>query len=74
MVEDKLVPLYQHLVDVFSDKFNGESNVTLEECDIGETLEVKHEPQDDDFLEFPYVHLSKPTMNQVLDLYKYFIV
>ena len=66
LVEDCLVPLYQHLLDVYSEKLNGESNVTLGECDMGEMLEVKHEPQDDDFMESPYVQQSKPTDVQVL--------
>ena len=68
------MPLYQHLVDVYSDNLNGESNVTLGNCDLGEMLEVKQEPQDDDFMKSPYAQESKPTMDQVLDLYKSFIV
>ena len=74
LVEDRLVPLYQHLMDVYSDKLNRESNVTLGECDLQEMLEVKQEPQDDDFMKSPYAQESKPTMDQVLDLYKSFIV
>ena len=66
LVEHTLVPLYQHLVDVYSDKFNGESNMTLENCDIGEMLEVKEEPQDY-FLESSYVQQSEPADVQVLD-------
>ena len=66
LMEDRLVLLYQHLVDVYSEKLNSESSVTLGECDLGEMLEVKQEPQDDDFLESPYVHQSKPTDDKVL--------
>ena len=48
-----------------NDKLNGEWNMTLEECDIGETFQVKEEPEDDYFLA-SFVDPSKPTDFQVL--------
>ena len=48
-----------------NDKLNGEWNMTLEECDIGGTFQVKEEPEDNYFLA-SFVDPSHPTMVQVL--------
>ena len=65
--EDVFVDIKEMLVgvDVYSDKFNSVWNVTLEKSDLGETIEVKPQPQDDDFSEIPLLHPSKPTVFQV---------
>ena len=64
--EDVFVDIKEMLVgvDVYSEKLNGESNVTLEKSDFRQTLKVKPQPQDH-VSEIPLLHPSKPMVFQV---------
>ena len=46
LLEEQLIPFYQHLVDDYSDKLREEWTVKVEEMDV-EVVQVKEEPQDD---------------------------
>ena len=50
LIEEKLMPFYQYLVDDYSEKLREEWTVKVEETDVDIT-QVKEEPQDDDFVE-----------------------
>ena len=65
LIEEKLLPLYQHLVDSYSIKLRREEwTVKVEETDLKATPQVKEEPLDDYLLEHQPVHLNNST-NQV---------
>ena len=46
-MEEKLLPLYQHLVDDYSFRSREEWTVKVEESNIETTQQVKEEPLDD---------------------------
>ena len=46
LMEDNLIPFYQHLVDDYS-KLRKEWTVKVEETDLEATPQVKEEPQED---------------------------
>ena len=58
LLEEKLLPLYQHLVDGYSIKLREEWNVKVEETDIEATPQVKEEPQDDYIVDSQQLQLS----------------
>ena len=58
VIEEKLIPFYQHLVDGYSDKLREEWNVKVEEMDVEVVQQVKEEPQDDYLVEPQSVHLN----------------
>ena len=47
VIEEKLIPFYQHLVDDYSVQLREEWSVKVEETDLEATPQVKEEPQDD---------------------------
>merc|ERR1712013_91210 len=47
LIEEKLIPLYHHLVDGYSDKLREERPIKTEESDFEITPQVKEEPQED---------------------------
>ena len=47
LIEEKLIPFYQHLVDGYSDMLREESTVKVEETDVEVVQLVKEEPQED---------------------------
>ena len=59
--DEKLIPLFQHLVDGYSYKLWGEWAVKVEETDMEATQEVKEEPLDDFLVEHQPVHLNNST-------------
>ena len=61
LLEEKLLPLYQHLVDDYSFKLREEWTVKVEETDIEVTPQVKEEPEDDYLVEPQPVHLHNST-------------
>ena len=58
LIDEKLLPLYQHIVDNFSDKLREEWTVKVEETDIETTPQVKEEPQDDYIVDSQQLQLS----------------
>ena len=62
LIEEKLLPLYQHLVDEYSDKLREEWTVKVEETDVDIT-QVKEEPQDDNLDEPQALQLNRNSTN-----------
>ena len=60
LIEEKLLPLYQHIVDDYSDKLR-EEWVKEEQSDVEATPQVKEEPLDDYLVEPRPVHLNNST-------------
>ena len=60
VIEEKLLPFYQHLVDNYSDKLR-EEWIKIEETDIETIPQVKEEPKDDYLVEPQQVHLNNST-------------
>ena len=58
LIDEKLIPLYQHLVDDYSDILREEWTVKVEETDIETTPQVKEEPEEDYLVEPQPVHHS----------------
>ena len=65
LIEEKLIPFYQHLVDDYSDKLREEYTVKVEEMDVDIT-QVKEEPRDDYLVEPRSVKVNSNTTNQVI--------
>ena len=73
LMDEKLMPLYQHLVDGYSDKLREEWEVKVEESDIEAIQQVKQEPRDDflaeitdqNLVEYPLLQVNGST-NQVI--------
>ena len=61
LIDEKLLPMYQKLVDDYSVKLREEWNVKVEESDIETTSQVKDEPQDDYVVEPQSVHFNNST-------------
>ena len=61
LLDEKLLPFYQHLVDDYSDKLREEYTVEVEETDVEVVQQVKEEPQDDYLVEPQQVHLNNST-------------
>ena len=61
LIDEKLLPLHQHLVDDYSDKLREEWTVKVEETDIQATSQVKEEPEDDYLVEPQSAHLNNST-------------
>ena len=61
LIEEKLIPLFQHLVDDYSVKLREEWTVKVEETDIETTPQVKEEPLDDYLVEPQPEHLNNST-------------
>ena len=51
MIDEKLIPLYQHLVDEYSIKVREEWNVKVEVSDVVVAQQVKEEPPDDNLVD-----------------------
>ena len=51
LIDEKLIPLYQHLVDGYSGQLREEWTVKCEESNFETTQHVKEEPLDDYFVE-----------------------
>ena len=64
LIDEKLIPLYQHLVDDYSIKLREEWTVKVEEMDIETTPQVKEEPEEDDYLVEPQALQVNNTSNQ----------
>ena len=62
ILEEKLLPCYQHLVDDYSDKLREEWTVKVEETDVDIT-QVKEEPQDDNLDEPQALQLNRNSTN-----------
>ena len=60
LIEEKLLPLYQHLVDDYSVKLR-EEWIEVEETDIETTPQEKEEPEDNFLVEPQSVHLNNST-------------
>ena len=60
LMEDNLIPFYQHLVDDYS-KLREEWTVKVEETDIETIPQVKEEPEDDYLLDYQPVNLNNST-------------
>ena len=63
LLEEKLIPFHQHLVDGYSDKLREEWNVKVEETDVV-VQQVKEEPQDDNLVDSQQIQ-SSSRMNQL---------
>ena len=63
LIEDNLIPFYQHLVDGYS-KLREEWTVKVEETDLEATPQVKEEPQDEYMVDSQQLQLSI-RMNQL---------
>ena len=61
LIDEKLLPFYQHLLDNYSDKLREEWTVKVEETDIETTQQVKEEPLDDYLVEPQSVNLNNST-------------
>ena len=61
LIDEKLLPLYQHLVDGYSVKLREEWNVKVQESDVETTPQVIEEPLGDFSVEPQPVHLNNPT-------------
>ena len=61
LIEEKLLPLYQHLVDSYSVKLREEWNVKVEETDVEVVQQVKEEPQDDFLVDSQQLQLKSRT-------------
>ena len=61
LIDEKLLPLYQHLVDSYSVKLREDCTARVEESDIDATAQVKEEPQDEYFMEPQSLQLNSPT-------------
>ena len=61
LIEEKLIPLYQHLVDSYSVKLREEWNVKVEETDVEVVQQVKEEPQDDFLVDSQQLQLKSRT-------------
>jgi len=66
LIDEKLLPFYQHLVDDYSDKLRKEW-IKVEETDVETTTQVKEESLDDDLMEPQSLHLNNST-NHFKDL------
>ena len=64
LLEEKLIPLYQHLLDGYSVKLREEWTVKVEEKDMKVAQIVKEEPQEDCFVDSQQLQLSS-RMNQL---------
>merc|ERR1712013_408346 len=64
LIEEKLIPLYQHLVDNYSVKLREEWDVKVEETDVEVVQQVKEEPQEDYLVDSQQLQLSS-RMNQL---------
>ena len=64
LIEEQLIPFYQHLLDGYSDKLREEWNVKVEETDVEVVQQVKIEPQDDYLVDSQQLQLSC-RMNQL---------
>ena len=53
LMEEKLLPFYQHLVDGYSIKLREEWTVKVEELDVNILSQVKEEPLDENFVVRP---------------------
>ena len=60
LIDEKLLPLYQHLVDDYSVKLR-EEWIKVEETDIETTPQEKEEPEDNFLVEHQPVHLNNST-------------
>ena len=71
LIEEKLIPLYQHLVDSYSVKLREEWNVKVEETDVEVVQQVKEEPQDDFLVDSQQLQ-SSSRMNELEVLISYY--
>ena len=62
VIEEKLIPLYQHLVDDFSIQLREDWTVKVEETDV-DIAQVKEEPQDDNLVEPRLLQVNSNTTN-----------
>ena len=69
LIEEKLIPLYQHLVDSYSVKLREEWTVKVEETDVEVVQQVKEEPQDDYLVDSQQLQLSS-RMEVVISYYE----
>ena len=65
LIEEKLIPFYQHLVDDYSDKLREEWTVKVEETDVEVVQQVKEEPQEDYLVDSQRLQLLSSRMNQL---------
>ena len=71
LIEEKLIPLYEHLVDSYSVLLREEWNVKLEETDVEVVQQVKEEPQDDYLVDSQQLQLSS-RINQLKVVKSYY--
>ena len=64
LIEKKLLPLYQHLVDGYSIQLREEWTVKVEEMDVEVVQQVKEEPLDDYMVDSQQLQLSS-RMNEL---------
>ena len=64
LIDEKLLPLYEHLVDGYSDKLREEWAVKVEEPDVDVAHQVKEEPQEDYLMDSQQLQ-SSGRMNQL---------
>ena len=65
LIDEKLIPMYQHLVDNYSVKLREEWTVIkVEEMDVEVVQEVKQEPQEDNSVDSQQLQ-SSSRMNQL---------
>ena len=74
VIDEKLLPFYQHLVDDYSVKLREEWTVKVEETDIEATPQVKEEPLDDYLVYHPTNEVQNSTNHEVINplLFSYF--
>ena len=65
LLEEELIPMYQHLVDDYSINLREDWNVKVEETDVEVVQQVKEEPQDDNLVEPQDDSLVEPQSLQV---------
>ena len=61
LIEEKLLPFYQHLVDTYSVKLREGWNVKVEETDVEVVQQVKEEPQEELLVDSQQLQLSSRT-------------
>ena len=64
LIDEKLLPFYQHLVDDYSDKLREEWTVKVEDTDVEVVQQVKEEPQEYYLVDSQQLQLSR-RMNQL---------
>ena len=61
LIDEKLIPMCQHLVDSYSVLLREELTLRVEETDLKTTRQVKEEPQDDYLVDSQQLQLSSRT-------------